>query len=97
MPRALLLGNGFSRAYENALFAYEALFQAAGLSTRLNQIFELLGTTDFEAVMRALHQMQQLLLPYAVPEQHIAEVQQDINLVRTSLIHALTLAAAPRN
>ncbi|MBV6516364.1 MAG: hypothetical protein HPKKFMNG_02030 [Planctomycetes bacterium] len=55
----LLLGNGFSRACRNQLFAYDALFKEAekhGLDDELKAVFAVLKTTDFEAVMRALRQ-----------------------------------------
>jgi Domain of unknown function (DUF4917) len=51
----VLLGNGFSRACRNDIFAYEALFQRADL-TRIPlalSAFQALHTTDFEQVMRA--------------------------------------------
>lgn len=55
----LLLGNGFSRAWRNDLFAYDALYQQAkalGLTPELEKVFDALGTKDFETVMRALRQ-----------------------------------------
>jgi len=53
--RELLLGNGFSIA-ANAKFAYRSLFEEAELSDTLRAIFQELGTTDFEAVLRHLDQ-----------------------------------------
>lgn len=53
---ALLLGNGFSRAYNDEIFSYDALRQGATLSERLDQVFDTVGTTDFEQVMRRLDQ-----------------------------------------
>ena len=54
----LLLGNGFSRACRNDLFAYDALFDRArdNLSPTAMAAFKALQTTDFEVVMRALRQ-----------------------------------------
>jgi hypothetical protein len=46
----LLLGNGFSRACRNDIFAYDALFDRADfnrLSPSARQAFEALETTDF--------------------------------------------------
>ena len=63
----VLLGNGFSRACRNDLFAYDALFDSArdGLSTTAQRAFDALGTTDFEAVMRSLSRTATLLEVYS--------------------------------
>jgi len=55
----VLLGNGFSRACRDDIFAYDALFDRAdfaALSPHAKSAFNELGTTDFEVVMRALRQ-----------------------------------------
>ena len=63
----VILGNGFSRACRNDLFAYDALFERArdSLSPTAKQSFEALGTTDFESVMRSLKQAETLIGVYA--------------------------------
>ena len=65
--RHVLLGNGFSRACRDDLFAYDALFAQAqdNLSDSAKRAFEALETTDFEAVMRALKQAVNLVEVYA--------------------------------
>lgn len=65
--RHLLLGNGFSRACRDDLFAYDALFAQAqaNLSDSATRAFEALNTTDFETVMRALKQAVDLVQVYA--------------------------------
>lgn len=66
--RHLFLGNGFSRALRNDIFAYDALFKQAdfsGLSTNARKAFEVLNTTDFETVMRALRDAEKLVALYA--------------------------------
>jgi hypothetical protein len=55
--RSVLLGNGFSRACRDDIFAYDALFDRAdfsALSPYIRQAFDALKTKDFEVVMRAL-------------------------------------------
>ncbi len=57
--RHVLLGNGFSRAWRDEVFSYQALFAQAvkeGLSDTAKRAFKALGTTDFEQVMRLLRQ-----------------------------------------
>ena len=70
-PPHLLLGNGFSRACRNDLFAYDALFEKAKeqLSPTILGAFDALGTTDFERTMRALKQAEVLVKTYA-PDNH---------------------------
>ena len=64
--RRLLLGNGFSRACRDDLFAYDALFEKAKerLSPTAMRAFEALKTTDFEEVMRALRLTEALVKAY---------------------------------
>lgn len=64
--RHLLLGNGFSISLFPKCFTYSSLFdeaRGAGLLDRapeLERAFEILGTIDFESVMRALKTASQL-------------------------------------
>jgi hypothetical protein len=53
----ILLGNGFSRAWRDDIFSYGSLLDQAefkDLSPSAKDSFEILDTTDFEAVMRSL-------------------------------------------
>jgi hypothetical protein len=56
--RHLLLGNGFSISLFPKIFTYGTLLDHAKtsglLSSRVEKVFDLLGTTDFEQVMEAL-------------------------------------------
>lgn len=63
----VLLGNGFSRACRNDIFAYEALFDRADFRAvpRAEAAFHALGTTDFEKVMNALRAAARLATIYA--------------------------------
>jgi len=64
----LLLGNGFSRAWRNDIFSYNALFNCANfskISREARRAFDALETTDFEVVMRALRDAAKLLGVYA--------------------------------
>jgi len=66
-PPHLLLGNGFSRALRDDIFAYDALFDRAdfaGLSPEARQSFDVLRTRDFESVMRTLRSAAALLSIY---------------------------------
>ena len=66
--RHILLGNGFSRACRNDIFAYSSLFENAdfaALSEPARSVFDALETTDFEAVIEALGSAAKVLSVYA--------------------------------
>jgi len=75
----VLLGNGFSRACRNDIFAYDALFKRADF-TKLpfaQQAFTALGTTDFEVVMHALRRAAILVTVYAPTNSDLAKLFRD--------------------
>src|SRR5687768_16645338 len=89
----LLLGNGFSRACRDDIFAYTALFDRADfnqLSPLARQSFDLLGTTDFEVVMRALRNAARLVTLYAPGHRELARrFQEDADGLREVLVRAI--------
>jgi hypothetical protein len=89
----LLLGNGFSRACRDDIFAYTALFDRADfnqLSPLARQSFDLLETTDFEVVMRALRAAARLLTIYAPDTPSITQqLQRDADGLREVLVRAI--------
>ncbi|OGP03720.1 MAG: DUF4917 domain-containing protein [Curvibacter sp. GWA2_64_110] len=75
-----LLGNGFSRACRDGIFSYGALFDRAdfaGLSPYCRASFEALGTTDFEAVIKALKHASILLSTYEPEATDLAAMMRD--------------------
>lgn len=90
--RHVLLGNGFSRACRNDLFAYEALFTRAKdkLSESAKKAFHALKTTDFESVMRALKQAVELVKVYAPTNPKLAKkLAADADKLRDVLAQAI--------
>lgn len=85
----LLLGNGFSRAYDDKLFSYGALFENATLSSRIRRVFTRLGTTDFEAVMRRMDESVDLLSEYPLAAASTRQINADRDSVRTALVKAI--------
>ena len=89
----LLLGNGFSRACRDDIFAYTALFDRADfnrLSPLARQSFDVLGTTDFEVVMRALRNAARLMTLYAPAHPKVASrLQEDADGLREVLVRAI--------
>src|SRR6266403_640686 len=96
-PRRALLGNGFSRACQDDIFSYGALFDQAnfeGLSPAARTAFGALNTTAFEGVIRALKQAALLVAVY-LEEDH-PEVAQRLNADADGLkeLLARTIAAS---
>lgn len=86
--RHILLGNGFSRACRNDLFAYDALYARAEdtLTPSTRKAFDALETTDFESVMRALKQAALLVAAYLPKDKALAKrLREDANKLRDIL------------
>jgi hypothetical protein len=90
--RHLLLGNGFSIACRPNLFSYGRLFDMADFSAvpRARDAFAKLGTTNFEAVIRALRNFALLSSLYA-PADGAAKsnAEMDANALREVLVSAV--------
>lgn len=89
--RHLLLGNGFSIAV-HANFRYGSLFEEAfgEGDERLCQIFDQIGTTDFEQVLGSLDNAMMVLECY--PDGLVAapQIRADRDLIARRLIEAIT-------
>lgn len=89
----LLLGNGFSRACRNDIFAYDALFDLADFkecSKQARGAFTALGTTDFEVVMRALRDAGTLSELYGVTDSAaVRRFREDAAALREVLVRAI--------
>lgn len=88
-----LLGNGFSRACRDDIFSYGALFDRADfseLSPYCKAAFQALGTTDFEAVIKALKNAAVLLEAYEPAAADLAELMNsDAERLREVLVQAI--------
>jgi hypothetical protein len=88
----VLLGNGFSRALRNDIFAYDALFKRADfsqLSATARQAFNVLNTTDFEVVMRALRVLARVVPLYRNDPDLVGELTRDADGLREVLVQAI--------
>jgi hypothetical protein len=89
----VLLGNGFSRACRDDIFAYDALFDRADfkkISPFGRKAFDILGTTDFETVMRALRNASALVSLYEGKETDLSkQFAEDAELLKEVLVQAI--------
>lgn len=90
---SLLMGNGFSRAWRNDIFDYANLLDAADFDNRdaeIRALFALLGTYDFEAVMRSLVSAKAVLEAYGGNAHLISKIETDQQLLKDALIGAIS-------
>ncbi len=90
---SLLLGNGFSRAWNNDIFRYASLLEAADFGDRdreIRDLFARMGTADFESVMRAMVSARMVLNAYGDQEVLVAQVERDEQQLKDSLIEVLS-------
>jgi Domain of unknown function (DUF4917) len=89
--RHLLLGNGFSIACEPKIFTYGSLFERAkpDMSEELVRVFEWLGTTDFEEVIRALRRASQILPIYLDTSDTASRMNADAESLKGALVKAI--------
>lgn len=88
----LLLGNGFSIACD-PIFQYPNLFQYArqnGLPRRVVDVFQHVGTNNFEAVLRLLEDGEWLAKHYGLlPARGRSALREDFEAVRKALVEAV--------
>lgn len=91
--RHLLLGNGFSMACKNDVFAYGRLLERAvfdDLSPNAQKCFEVLGTQDFEVVMSALRTTSRLVDLYGSDSEAVAAMLKDAAALREVLVRTIS-------
>jgi hypothetical protein len=89
----VLLGNGFSRALRNDIFAYDAILSRAdfsSLSPLARMTFDALRTTDFEVAIRALRTAATLARLYAATYPDLAlQMDRDADGLREVLVRTI--------
>jgi len=89
----VLLGNGFSRACKDDIFAYSALFERADfkrISIFGKKAFGVLKTTDFEIVMDALRQATKLIRLYSPKNKKLSKrLNKDAKGLKEVLVDAI--------
>jgi len=87
----LLLGNGFSIAC-NKVFSYGSLFIKAvdkGLSRNAIDVFEKIGTNNFEGVMHLLEKSDWVGKIYNLIPADSEKILEDVDLIKKTLIEAI--------
>lgn len=91
--RHILLGNGFSIACKPDIFIYGRLFERADfskLSPSARKSFEIMGTEDFEKVIRALKDSSKIIEAYNESDKEvIKKLLSDSEMLKELLISTL--------
>jgi hypothetical protein len=89
--RNLLLGNGFSIALKPDIFTYGSLYENADFSgaSHLPAVFEALGTTDFEIVIRTLQGSAVLVRIYGGDASLSQSLMADAQYLKEALVQAI--------
>src|SRR3989344_7324232 len=87
----LLLGNGFSMAYEKDRFSFTSLLESAlkaEIITRddfVYKVFEKLNTADFETVMKILDESRKILEVYEGGKELVEKIKKDSEQLKAHL------------
>lgn len=90
--RKILLGNGFSIAWRATAFTYRSLLEAADLSRlpRAKAMFDALGTSDFEEVIRALLSAAKIVPAFGgIGIAMAKEMRKDAEALKSILVEAI--------
>jgi hypothetical protein len=87
----LLLGNGFSIAYDHQIFSYNALhrFIEEIDNQLLTKLFEIVNTKDFEVVMQQLDNFCELIDVFGTDKELRLQITDAISQLQNSLLDAI--------
>ncbi|MEQ8926077.1 MAG: DUF4917 family protein [Fulvivirga sp.] len=89
--RHLLLGNGFSMAYDKDIFSYNALFNfIQNLKDQtLSKVFKAINTKNFELVMQQLDNFIEIAISLNADKGFIDQLKDSHNSLQNSLIDSI--------
>lgn len=90
-PRHLLLGNGFSMAYDNKIFSYNALstFIERTDNELLKKLFATINTKNFEQIMQQLDNFCEIAQIFSTDKLLVDKLRNASSTLKTSLIDAV--------
>lgn len=90
-PRHLLLGNGFSMAYDNKIFSYNALstFVERTDNELLKKLFATINTKNFEQIMQQLDNFCEIAQIFSSDELLVDKLRKASTTLKASLIEAV--------
>lgn len=91
----ILLGNGFSQAWNRDIFNYANLLEKANFGIReesIRKLFERMETSDFESIMKILLSSQLVLESYNADQSLIDKIIADQEILKNSLLTAISIS-----
>jgi len=90
-PRHILLGNGFSMAYDNKIFSYNALstFIERTDNELLKKVFATIKTKNFEQIMQQLDNFCEIAQIFSTDKLLVDKLRNASSTLKTSLIDAV--------
>lgn len=87
----LLFGNGFSMAYDNSIFSYNALstFIEENGDSMVQNLFERLNTKNFELIMQQLDNFCEIADLFSIDKTSVAKIKVISEQLKNSLIDAI--------
>ncbi|HIT92724.1 MAG TPA: DUF4917 family protein [Candidatus Stercorousia faecigallinarum] len=85
----LLLGNGFSRAFDEKSFDYSSLLDSPNIPFYIKKVFHTFHTSDFEVIIKKLESSAQLLNAYDHRLTTSGRLNQEANNLRDELINRI--------
>lgn len=91
-PKHLIIGNGFSMAYDHKIFSYNALYDFIDKlqNPTLSKLFEVINTKNFELVMRQLDNFIELAKAFDNTGAMVIALQDANQRLQESLIEAVS-------
>lgn len=91
-PKHLLMGNGFSMAYDPNIFSYNALYNFIDelKDPVLTKLFEVINTKNFELVMQQLDNFIEIAEAFDTDKELIYKLKRANEILRNSLIDAIS-------
>lgn len=92
----LLLGNGFSIAYDQKRFSFTTLLASAvrdgiiDVESKIYKVFQKLDTSDFESVMKAMGYSVDILAVYSNDTKILKKISDDRDSIKEYLVKIIT-------
>lgn len=88
----LLLGNGFSMAYDSKIFSYNALSNVVNSTddNLLKRLFDIIKTKNFESIMQQLENFCELAKEFSEDNNLETKIQGAANALKINLMDAIT-------
>lgn len=87
----LLIGNGFSMAYDSEIFSYNALTNFIDNSNNelLKKLFSIVNTKNFEQIMQQLNNFTEIASLFSTDKELVFKIQAASDTLKSSLIEAV--------